>query len=346
MNNILTYEYVSECIKKKSNGKCYLISGDIKNSSSPITIKCKCGNIFESTYRKIKDRDNIRCRDCVNKELRQKYGIPFEKVLEIIKSLDCEYIGGDYVNSKSKLTLKCKCGNIFQKDLSHLQRGQNRCNDCGRKALRVNKTKFTLDIAKSILARSNISILNENEYENSSSSIKCKCANGHIFTTKLIYHLYKSNPIICEKCATIKNSGQNNYNYDGGINALNEHFRRFLKDWKLSVFEKYNNRCYLTKSSTDCDVHHLISLSSIVKQCCSELSLPILSDINQYDSKDLEKLKNLVIEKHTSNIGIVLQRKVHNKFHSIYGKKDITIEKFNDFIKKYYPRSKLIPTLM
>ena len=342
MHKILTKDFISNYVREKSNGICSVIDIDFNATSPIVKLKCSCGNIFESNYKKLTDRKSIRCKNCVNNEARNRYSLPFDEVLKRIDDSGCKYISGEYENSKSKLLLECPCGNTFTKSLSHLMRGQNRCNSCANNRIAEIKTRYTLDIAKSFLGRYGITILNENEYKNSSSIIKCECQNGHIFTTKLIYHLYKSNPVICEKCAIIKNSKENNYNYNGGINALNEYCRRFLKSWRLSIIEKYNGKCYLTKSNKDCEVHHLISLDIIVKQCCNELSLPILSDINKYNTDDLDRIKNLVIEKHTANIGIVLQRKVHSKFHALYGKKDNTIEQFNDFIKKYYPQSKLV----
>ena len=63
-----------------------------------------------------------------------------------------------------------------------------------------------------------------------------------------------------------------------------------------------------------------------------------------YTREQYKKLENLVLEKHTVDIGILLQRKVHAKFHSIYGVKNNTIEQFNEFIENHYPKKNKIPT--
>lgn len=341
----ITYEFVKDYIKEKSNGDCCLIYGDIKNSSSVITIKCKCGNIFESTYRKIRDRETIRCNECVNKERRDRYSLSFDEVLKIIKSFGCEYISGNYLNLKSKLTLKCKCGNLFQKDISHLRRGQSCCPRCSIKKLSQSKCKYTKDVAIKLFNKWGISLENESQYKNTLSIIDCVCKNGHHFKTRLQWHINKKHPFVCEQCAIEYHSGKNHWNYKGGESEVLDYFRKSLKNWKKDVLKKYNYECYLTNSKKDLVVHHIKNFMGIVSDSCKELNLPLYRKIGDYSKQDFDLLSKKVLENHKINNGIVLQRKVHSKFHVLYGKTNNTLEQFNDFIKKYYPHKNLIPTI-
>lgn len=342
MNNTLSYEYVSNYVNEKSNGECCLIYGDIKDSCSPITLKCKCGNIFQSTYRKIRDRDRLRCDNCVNYERRQKYSMSFEKVLNIIKSHDCEYIDGEYINNSSKITLKCKCGNIFKRDIQHLQRGQSCCTECSREKISQSKCKYTIDIALKLFGKWGITLLDKSQYKNSSSLVDCVCKNNHHFKTKLQWHLNKTNPFVCEQCAIKYHSGENHWNYKGGESEVLDYFRKSLKDWKKTILKKYNYKCYLTDSKKDLVVHHIKSFMEIVCYSCKTLNLPLHRKINDYSKQDFALLAEKVLENHKLDDGIVLQRKVHSKFHVLYGKTNNTLEQFNDFIKKYYPHKHLI----
>lgn len=345
MNNGLTYEYVSNYINQKSNGECCLIYGDIKDSNSPITLKCKCGNIFESSYKKVRERDKIRCNECVNNERRKKYSMTFEKVLEIIKSFDCEYVSGDYINNSSKLIIRCKCGNVFERDIQHLQRGQYLCTKCSREKLSNSKCKYTKDIAIELFNKWGIILEDETQYKNASSLVDCICKDGHHFKTKLQWHLNKTNPFVCEECAIKYHSGENHWNYKGGESEVMDYFRKSLKGWKQQILKRYNYKCYLTNSKKDLVVHHITSFMNIIYDSCKELNLPLYRKINDYSKQDFELLSKKVLEKHQLDTGIVLQRKVHSKFHTLYGKPNNTLEQFNEFIKKYYPQKDLIPTL-
>ena len=78
----------------------------------------------------------------------------------------------------------------------------------------------------------------------------------------------------------------------------------------------------------------------IVKNSCKELNIPLYRKLKDYDIEKFKELEALVLKKHTLDIGILLQRKVHSKFHSIYGKTNNTVEQFNEFVKGYYPKNK------
>ena len=63
--------------------------------------------------------------------------------------------------------------------------------------------------------------------------------------------------------------------------------------------------------------------------------------LKDYSPEDYKKLESLILKKHTLDVGILLQRKVHKKFHSLYGIRNNTIEQFEEFIKNYYPQFQL-----
>ena len=92
----------------------------------------------------------------------------------------------------------------------------------------------------------------------------------------------------------------------------------------------------MTNSKKDLVIHHLKPFRNIFVESCEELNLPIHKKIKDYGLENYRQLKDLIHSKHTLDTGIALQRKVHQKFHSIYGVMDTNIEQFNDFVEKHY----------
>lgn len=336
MPSKLNYNYVKKYIEEKSNGECKLLSTEYVGSDYPLIIQCKCGNIFKRTFHKLKN-NSCYCKECKKNILRQKFSFSIEDVKQIIKNNDCEYISGNYINNHSKLLLKCKCGNKFYKDFLHFQRGQNKCLECGRKSLVKSKTRYTIEDVQKAILKDNY-ILLDNEYLSCSKPLKCKCKKGHIFNLYFSEYLYRNRG--CPQCSILKHSKENHWNYKGGESEVLDFFRKNIKEWKIEVMKKYNNTCYLTNSKRDCVIHHLQGFNTIIKDSCDELNLPLYNKIKDYSIEDWEKLKEKVLSKHLVENGILLQRKVHNKFHSLYGKGNNTKEQFNEFIRKYYPNKK------
>lgn len=328
----LTLEEVKGIVKELSNGKCEVVSSEYKNISTPIKIKCKCGNIVEKTIAKMRI-GNCYCKECNKRSANQRYKLSDGNVKEEIEKYGCEWIGGKHINNHSKLIIKCKCGNIFVKDFNHFRRGQHRCPQCGKELSRQAKFKYDLDIAKKIFEKRGYKILDD-EYVDSATPINVMCERGHKFAIKLSAFL--NNRAGCKQCANENNRGANHYNYKGGESEVLDYFRKNIKFWKVEVMKKYKNRCALTNSKDDCVIHHIKSFNTIIKESCEELNIPLERKIKDYDSETFEKLKEKVFSKHTVDNGILLQRKVHNKFHAIYGKGNNTKEQFQDFVDKHY----------
>lgn len=333
-------EDVKKYVEEKSNGECQVLSKEYKNFSSPLLLKCKCGNTFEKSFERIKT-GRLCCKECLYKESRERYSYKLEDVKKIIEEKGCKYIGGEYKNNNSILTIQCKCGEIFKKSFRNFyNKGQSRCPKCGKELSRKAKYKYDLEKVKEMFAKNNYTIL-EDKYVNCETPMKCRCEEGHIFYVRLNDFLYGNQG--CKQCAILRNSGENHWNYKGGESEVIDYFRKHIKDWKTEVMIKYKDKCYLTGSKSDCVVHHLKSFNTIIDESLKELNLPLHRKINEYTEEEFNKLKDLVLSKHIVDNGVLLQRKVHNKFHSIYGKGNNTKEQFNEFIKKYYPNKDLLP---
>lgn len=331
-----TYEYVKNYISEKSNGECQLLSTEYVNSTTPLTLKCKCGNNFNSNFNKLKNSLFI-CKNCRNELASQRYRTKLEDVIEYINNTGCEYISGEYKNNSSLLTIKCKCGNLFQKNFNHFKRGQQQCPKCGAESSRQSRFKYNKDDAIKILSKKGITLLSD--YIDSYHYIDCICSKGHKFTTKLQLVLY--NKFGCQQCSKEFQIGENANHYKGGESEVLDNFRKIIKGWKVEVAKKYNYVCALTGAKYDCVVHHLKPFRQIIDESCRELNLPLYRKLKDYSPENYKKLESLILKKHTLDVGILLQRKVHKKFHSLYGIRNNTIEQFEEFTKNYYPQFQL-----
>ena len=325
--------YHDICQKIQEVGESQLLSTEYVNSNSLLTFKCKCGNIFQRTFTKYYLAHQYVCPECAKKRRVDKSRLSFEDVKTYISSKGCEYLLGEYKNYSSILTLKCACGNTFKKDFAHFKRGQNRCPKCGNKALKKAKMKYDYDTVKAILNKNGYTLL-EDTYIDCQTPMKCQCQQGHIIFIKFSHFLVGHSG--CKICANNNLKGEKHYNYKGGESEVIDYFRKHIKEWKKEVAKKYNYKCALTGSKTDCVVHHLTSFNTLIKEAAQEVGLPLLRKIGDYTKEQFALLEKAVLAKHTIDNGILLQRKVHNKFHNIYGKGNNSPEQFSDFVKNYY----------
>ncbi|OZB98006.1 hypothetical protein CJP46_02245 [Paenibacillus sp. XY044] len=127
-------------------------------------------------------------------------------------------------------------------------------------------------------------------------------------------------------------SGTNHPNWTGTTN-LNHYLRAsILDDWKNKSLFSFKYKCIISNTSKDLIVHHLYPFASIINETVSRLKLNICNDISLYSEYELENLKKVCAEINFNyGLGVPLNKEIHNKFHSIYGKKNFTPENFQEF---------------
>ena len=335
----LNIQYVSEVISQKSNGLSKVLTEEYVNDRTPLKIQCKCGKIFERTFAKIRGKGRTAfCKDCLNEIRSEKYRLDICDVIDYIKSQGCEYISGNYENNNSKLKIRCRCGNEFQKSFAKFKSGQNRCPSCGNEIVRESKIKYSVEDVKIALAEKGYKIIDEKEYIDSHKPIKCVCKRGHIVGIRYSYFIKGQSG--CKKCADLDNSGNSHWNYNDGRSLVTEALRHSVKPWKKEIKEIYGNKCPITGETSYLVVHHLTSFDSILKESSEELGIPIYKTLCEYsDYNDFISLKERFVEKHTVDIGIPIRKKVHFQFHAEYGKSNNTPEQFDEFLRNHYNTS-------
>lgn len=326
----LDYTYIQNYIKISSGGKAKLISKEYINSNTPLLFQCECGSYFKKTFNKCKNGFYL-CSNCLNKYRSKKYSYDIDFIKQKISEKGCEYLSGEYINNTSLLKLKCKCGNIFEKDYNHFKR-QPQCPQCGNDNLRKSKTKYDIKYAKEYFKSRGFELL-ENEYKGCNLPMFCRCVNGHEQYKKMSYLMQQKNG--CNLCVINNNKGENHWNYKGGANELFDMLRKELKKWKLDVLKDRNFKCELTQSRSNLEVHHLKNFIDIVYETLNQLKLPLYRKCSKYTLQQLDDIKNLFCVKHSLDLGVVLTKKNHKLFHSIYGIHNNTKEQFEEFKRNF-----------
>lgn len=108
--------------------------------------------------------------------------------------------------------------------------------------------------------------------------------------------------------------------WKGGISTVNENLRDCLSEWKRDSMKYHNYTCFITgRRGGDLTVHHITPFHKIRDNCLEELNITGTKEMSRYNQEDIDKLKDLIKEKHEYEKGIVLDTKLHSKFHYIYG---------------------------
>ena len=316
MGKKLTYKEVKDFIEGSEGNGCRLLSTEYVNNRTKLQIQCKCGEVFEASFNNFKDGNQRQCPKCGSKIADNKQQrLTYQEVKDYIESKGCELLSDKYINIKSKLRIKCACGEVFEKSFDKFKHhNQRQCPKCGDK-LSHNKQKLTFEEVKYFIEGSegNGCRLLSTEYVNNRSKLIIRCACGETFETTYTSFVTK-NKRQCDKCGVELRSGENSPHYNPNLtDEERENMRRIpnYKEFTEQVFERDDYTC----------------------QCCSKkggrLNAHHLNGYNWCKEHRTDELN-----------GITLCKGCHSELHSIYGYGNNTIEQFREFLYNKYLQTK------
>lgn len=131
----------------------------------------------------------------------KKYTIEDVRLFVVNNSNSFLLEGNDYKDNKSKLKLKCECGEIFETSFSKFKsRNKRKCNTCSRKqtpqlqALTYEEVKGFIELTSG----SGCKLLSPN-YNNAHEKLNILCKCGNVYETKF-NHFKSSNKRQCGEC--------------------------------------------------------------------------------------------------------------------------------------------------
>jgi len=128
------YNKIKKFIEIESNSGCELLSSTYQNYTTPLLLKCKCGELFNTTFGHFYQDNKRQCNKCSGRT-----NWTYEKVkyfIEIESGSECKLISTEYKTNREELKIQCKCGNIFNVTFAnfvHKTYPKQQCNECGRR---------------------------------------------------------------------------------------------------------------------------------------------------------------------------------------------------------------------
>lgn len=129
-----------------------------------------------------------------------------------------------------------------------------------------------------------------------------------------------------------------NTNYEN----VSIYVRRHNQQWKKDSMKNCNFVCVITGEKFD-EIHHLVSLNSILKNVYNKLNLDENNfNINELTDNEKDEFLRYVYEEQSKYpLGICLKKDIHNEFHKQYGYGNNTVEQFEEFLRINYSNVQL-----
>lgn len=186
-----------ECLKHDI--EC--LEEEYKNARTKMKFKCKCGNIYEAPWARVKNRSQWQCPKCSGKEK-----LNLDDIQKECLKHNTECLEEEYKNASTKMKFKCKCGNVYEAPWNTIKTyNQWQCPKCGR---REGSKKLNLDDIKKECKEHKIECLEE-KYINCMTKMKFRCKCGNVYEAKW-NHVKSQSKWQCNKCSGWKSNTKPN----------------------------------------------------------------------------------------------------------------------------------------
>lgn len=211
--SLTKYDYndVKIFIENESDSNCKLLDAEYKNTSEKLSIRCGCGEIFQTAFRDFKYNSKRRCNKCSSRKFSYE---EVKNFIEIESGSDCELLSENYKGISVPLNLMCTCGKAFTTTYNQFKnRNKRQCNECGWKRT-GEKNKYSFDYVKKYIESNTDMKLVSDKYSNSHDNISVECGScGVIFQTT--FSSVKNNNIQeCSNCSRIEADNERRLGYE------------------------------------------------------------------------------------------------------------------------------------
>lgn len=116
--------------------------------------------------------------------------------------------------------------------------------------------------------------------------------------------------------------------------SLSKFLRGNISEWKNNSMKNSGYTCVVTGKAFD-DIHHLYSVSNMLRDTLSQLNIP-LKKFSEYNDRDLYIILDKFLEiQNMYPLGACVTHDIHLLFHKLYGKGYNTPEQWYRFCKNY-----------
>lgn len=311
-----------------------LISKEYNNAHSPLEYICREHpeeGIQNITYANL--YSGQRCKCCTINNRREIIKQNYKELVEQKGYIFIDIIFSD----KIYLIIKCK---------KHIEKGEQKvlassfvkrqgCRYCGLDRT-ADARRTELEVVADVFESRGYLLLNLEDYQNNTTTLRYICLAHPEEGVQETNYINIKRGRSCNLCRYESTSGENHYYWKGGISPLHNHLRDKINVWKRDSLKEHDYKCYITDSKENLVVHHVYNFSDILQETMEELKLPILKVVNEYSKDELKLIEGLFLKKHYEyGFGYPLNEKIHNLFHSIYGKSKNNHSQLEEFKIKY-----------
>ena len=229
----MSIKYTFKEVKKYFEDRnCELFETEYINCKAKMRYKCKCGNEKSKiTFDNFKR--GHRCSECSgNKKLT------FKKVKKYFKDHDCELFETEYINNRTKMRYRCKCGNEKCKITFNKFKNGQRCPECH------GGIRLTFDYVYNYFENNDCKLL-ETEYINNNTPMKYECDYGND-ECKITFNSFKDGSR-CMECAE-KRKNQTMLKRYGATSPINYGYskesQRLFDIIYKKIDKKYKDKTY------------------------------------------------------------------------------------------------------
>lgn len=102
------YDDVKEFVEKTSGSGCRVISEEYINADSLMKFMCSCGNIFETTYYRFKNRNKRQCNECGLKLLSISNATPISTIVREVENAGYTFFENALDGGDQKILVQCE----------------------------------------------------------------------------------------------------------------------------------------------------------------------------------------------------------------------------------------------
>lgn len=333
--NIMT---LHKNIIDKARERNYEVIGSLancKNNKDIYTLKCPNGHLWETSYSNFKIRN---CRHCQYENMAISSRLDGKRIYDYFVNFGFipQFQPEDYKNNQQLLPYVCE--KHIEKGVQYTSYGNIYCGRgcyyCGREIVEGAKRLSQKEVFE-FLSSLGLYPIDGEKYKNSSTAIKFRCAKHPNEIQELIYNSVQQGHTPCKFCDIENRSGENNYNWKGGMTPIHNYLRGKLKDWKNLSKVASNYKCDITGLRFD-NIHHVYGFDAILDEIIQENNIVLKQNVSDYTEQELIILEEKCIQKHNLHIGVCLCNTMHELFHKYYGYGKNTPVQYDEFKKDYY----------
>ncbi|AYA77336.1 hypothetical protein DOE78_18820 [Bacillus sp. Y1] len=181
-----------EIVKKEFESRgCVLLDTKYIGAHQKLNYICKCGNYSKIALNNLKQGQF--CKGCGIKKRAASQRLDYAYIQQYFNDCGCELLTKVYEGNRTRLTYRCKCGNIAETTFHTFKKAKN-CRECGFKKASIRLQKSISEVQK-IYEEQGCELL-EKDYKGQSEVMryKCRCGNEGMKSLQAFR--------LCSKCPT------------------------------------------------------------------------------------------------------------------------------------------------